>query len=107
MKNQNYKTLAELEDRYFGKLGSPEREQYEFELSIEILGERLKNLRRDKKLTQEQLGRIIGVKKSQISMLERGTNAATISTVLRVFHALRIKVKFEIEIEDSPEFVLQ
>lgn len=35
---KNYKTLGELEDKYFGKAGTPEREQYEFELSMEILG---------------------------------------------------------------------
>lgn len=37
MKTKNYKTLGELEDKYFGKLGTNEREQYEFELSMDIL----------------------------------------------------------------------
>jgi uncharacterized lipoprotein YehR (DUF1307 family) len=34
---KNYKTLSELEDKYFGKPGTPEREEYETELSMEIL----------------------------------------------------------------------
>jgi len=97
---KNYKTLGELEDKYYGAVGTLEREQYEFELSMEILGEKLKQLRKEKMLTQEQLGKLIGVQKAQISKLENGNNSATISTVLKVFHALRAKVKFKIDIEE-------
>ncbi|MEI7491406.1 MAG: helix-turn-helix transcriptional regulator [Bacteroidota bacterium] len=99
-KPRNYKTLEELEDKYFGGHGTPEREQYEFELSMEILGEKLKQIRKQQRLTQEQLGKLIGVQKAQISKLESGNNSATISTVLKVFHALKAKVKFKIEIEE-------
>ena len=99
-KAQNYKSLEELEDKYFGKHGTPEREQYEFELSMEILGEKLKQIRKEQRLTQEQLGKLIGVQKAQISKLESGNNSATISTVLKVFHAMKAKVKFKIELEE-------
>jgi DNA-binding XRE family transcriptional regulator len=105
--DKNYKTLGELEDKYFGKLGTPEREQYEFELSMDILGGKLKQIRKDQKLTQEQLGKMIGVQKAQISKLESGNNSATISTVLKVFHAMKAKVKFKIEIEEQVGFVKQ
>jgi len=101
----NYKTLGELEDKFFGELGTPEREQYEFELSMDILGGKLKQIRKEQRLTQEQLGKIIGVQKAQISKLESGNNSATISTVLKVFHALKAKVKFKIEIEEPIGFV--
>jgi len=104
---KNYKTLGELEDKYFGKPGTPEREQYEFELSMDILGEKLKQIRKDQKLTQEQLGKMIGVQKAQISKLESGNNSATISIVLKVFHAMKAKVKFKIEIEEQIGFVTQ
>jgi DNA-binding XRE family transcriptional regulator len=102
---KGYKTLGELEDKYFGKPGTPEREQYEFELSMEILGEKLKQIRKDQKLTQEQLGKMIGVQKAQISKLESGNNSATISTVLKVFHALKAKIIFKIEIEEPTSLV--
>jgi DNA-binding XRE family transcriptional regulator len=104
---RNYKTLGELEDKYFGNPGTPEREQYEFELSMDILGEKLKKVRKDQKLTQEQLGKMIGVQKAQISKLESGNNSATISTVLKVFHAMKAKVKFKIEIEEPIGFLPQ
>jgi len=97
---KNYKTLGELEDKYFGKPGTVEREQYEFELSMEILGEKLKQIRKEQKLTQEQLGKMIGVQKAQISKIENGNNSATISTVLKVFRALKAKIIFKFEIEE-------
>ena len=105
--HQQYKTLGELENKYFGLAGTPEREQYEFELSMELLGERLKQVRKEKKLTQEQLGLLIGVQKAQISKLEKGNNSATISTVLKVFSAMKAKIKFKIELEDSTELIKQ
>jgi DNA-binding XRE family transcriptional regulator len=100
---KNYKTLGELEDKYFGLAGTTEREQYEFELSMDILGEKLKQIRKQKKLTQEQLGQLIGVQKAQISKLESGNNSATISTVLKVFHAMKARIKFKIEIDETIE----
>ncbi len=97
---KNFKTIGELEDKYFGKKGTPEREQYEFELSMDILGGKLKQIRKERQLTQEQLGKLIGVQKAQISKLESGNNSATISTVLKVFHALQARIIFKIEIDE-------
>ncbi|GAO27931.1 transcriptional regulator, XRE family [Geofilum rubicundum JCM 15548] len=106
MKKRKYKTLSELEDKYIGEQGTPEREQYEFELSMEILGEKLKKIRKDKNLTQEQLGKLIGVQKAQISKLESGASSATISTITKVFKALKAKVKFQIDIEEGTELAV-
>jgi len=103
METRKNKTLGELEDKYIGKTGTPEREQYEFELSMEILGEKLKKIRKEKNLTQEQLGKLIGVQKAQISKLESGASSATIATITKVFKALKAKVKLQIEIEDDSE----
>lgn len=101
MEKRKYKTLSDLEDEYIGLPGTPDRELYEFELSMEILGEKLKKIRKDQHLTQEQLGKIIGVQKAQISKLESGASSATISTITKVFKALKAKVKLQIEIEEN------
>jgi len=106
MEKRKYRTLGDLEDKYIGKPGTPDREQYEFELSMEILGEKLKKIRKENNLTQEQLGRLIGVQKAQISKLESGASSATVSTITKVFKALRAKVKLQIEIEDETELAL-
>jgi len=105
MEKRKYKTLNELEDKYIGLPGTPDREQYEFELSMEILGEKLKKIRKDQHLTQEQLGKLIGVQKAQISKLESGASSATISTITKVFKALKAKVKLQIEIEENSKLV--
>jgi len=72
METGKYKTLGELEDKFFGEIGTPERAQYEFELSMEILGARLKQIRKDKNMTQAELGeKLGGISKQNISHMER------------------------------------
>lgn len=57
-------TLEKLTDNYIGKLGTPDREQFEFELKLDILGDMIKKARKEKQLTQEQLGKLVGVQKA-------------------------------------------
>jgi len=94
-------TLDELKDRDIGKTGTPERDKYEFDLRMELLGEMIKSVRKERKLTQEQLGNLIGVQKSQISKLERNTKNVTIETILKVFKALKANVKFSVEMNEA------
>ena len=94
-------TLDELKDRDIGKIGTPDRDQYEFELKMEILGEMIKSVRKERQLTQVQLGELIGVKKSQISKLERNTKNVTIETILKVFNALKANVKFSVQLDQA------
>ncbi|MCF8335401.1 MAG: helix-turn-helix transcriptional regulator [Bacteroidales bacterium] len=61
----------------------------------------LKQLRKERNLTQEQLGYLIGVKKSEISKIERNTRNMTIGTVMRIFKALNANVKFVVELENN------
>ncbi|KAB2808607.1 helix-turn-helix domain-containing protein [Phaeocystidibacter luteus] len=96
-----FKSLDQLKDRDIGKIGSAARDKYEFDLQVDILGEMIKSVRKERQLTQEQLGNLIGVQKSQISKLERNTKNVTIETVLKVFRALRANVKFSVEILEA------
>lgn len=43
---------------------------------------------------QEQLRKLIGVPKAQISKLKSSANSATIDTVLKVFKALKAEINF-------------
>jgi len=81
-------TLQEVEDKLIGELGTKEREQYEFELKMDLIGDMIKRVRKEKQLTQEQLGELVGVQKAQISRLENKTGNVTIETLQRVFEAL-------------------
>ncbi|WP_338152751.1 helix-turn-helix transcriptional regulator [Rufibacter ruber] len=82
-------SLAEMKDKFIGKVGTQERDEYEYELHMEVLGKMIKTARQQRNLTQEQLGQLVGVQKAQISKLENSTNSATIDTVLKVFKALK------------------
>ena len=94
-------TFDQLKDRDIGKIGTPERDKYEFDIRMELLGEMIKSIRKERNLTQEQLGELIGVQKSQISKLERNTKNVTIGTILKVFQALKANVKFSVEINET------
>jgi DNA-binding XRE family transcriptional regulator len=104
MVKKKHTRFEDLEDKYFGKIGTPERDQYEFDLNMEMIGDKIRQLRLEKNMTQAQLGELIGVKRAQISKLEKGNNSASVSTILKVFHAMKAKVKFRIEADDNLEF---
>ncbi len=92
-------TLSEMKDKYIGKLGTADREEYEYELRMDVLGRMIKTARQSRKLTQAQLGELVGIQKSQISKLESSTNSATIDTILKVFRALKADIHFNVILE--------
>lgn len=94
-------SLAEMKDKYIGKTGTTERDEYEYELRMDILGRMIKAARQERNLTQEQLGHLIGVQKAQISKLESSANSATIDTILKVFKALKADIHFNVTIENQ------
>lgn len=94
-------SLAEMKDKYIGQVGTTERDDYEYELRMDVLGRMIKTARQERNLTQEQLGKLIGVQKSQISKLESSTNSATIDTILKVFKALKADIHFNVTIENQ------
>ena len=100
-KKMKMMTLDQMKDQDLGKVGTPERDKYEFDLRMELLGDMIKSVRKERNLTQEQLGELIGVQKSQISKLERNTKNVTIETILKVFKALKANVKFSVEMNES------
>ena len=94
-------TLDQAKDKHLGKVGTEKRDKYEYELKLEILGEMIKQTRKERHLTQSELGKLIGVQKSQISRIERNTKNVTLETILRVFRALKAKVNFNVELLDG------
>jgi HTH-type transcriptional regulator / antitoxin HipB len=67
-------------------------------LQLEILGEMTRKVRLERNLTQEELGKLVGVQRAQISKLENKTTNVTIETILKVFGALKAKVNFNLEL---------
>ena len=85
--------FEEILEETYGPVGTPERDEFENKVDEAVqayhIGEAIKKARLQQNLTQEQLGERIGVKKAQISKLERG-KSITIATMSRVFKALGI-----------------
>ncbi len=90
-----------MKNKYIGKVGSKERDNYEYELRMDVLGKMIKAARQQRNLTQEELGKLVGVQKAQISKLESSANSARIDTVIRVFKALKADLNFYVRIEDN------
>src|SRR5699024_5837954 len=93
-------SLEDLTDKYIGKKGTPKRDSFENELRLEFLGQAIKDARKERHLTQEQLGELVGVKKAQISKIENSATDARFTTILKVFEALGAKVSFNIELDN-------
>jgi len=91
-------TLDEVQDKLIGKIGSPDRDKFEYELQIDLIGQAIRQTRKDRQLTQEELGKLISVQKSQISRIESNASNVTIDTLMRVFNALQAKVKLQVEL---------
>ncbi len=93
-------TLNQVQDELIGKKGTPERELFESELQIDLIGQAIRKVRKERNLTQEELGKLVGVQKAQISRLENHTSNVTMETLLKVFTAMKAKIKFQVELSN-------
>ncbi len=98
MKTTSIDTLI---DKHIGKVGTKKRDKFENELRLDIIGETIRQARKERKLTQAQLGKLVGVKKAQISKIENNLTDARFETILKVFRALNAKVHFIVELQDQ------
>lgn len=93
-------TLNQVQDKLIGKVGTPNRDKFEYELQMDLIGKAIKQTRQERNMTQEELGKLIGVQKAQISRLESNASNATVDTLMRVFSALKAKVKLQVELSN-------
>ena len=91
-------SIEQVQDKLIGKVGTPERNRFEYELQMDLIGKAIKQTRQERRLTQEELGKLIGVQKAQVSRIENNASNVTMDNLIRVFTALKAKVKFQIEL---------
>jgi DNA-binding XRE family transcriptional regulator len=91
-------SLEEIAIKHIGKRGTEKREAFEYELRMDLIGEAIKQARKERHLTQEELGQLVGVKKAQISKLENSVTDARFETIIKVFKALNAKINFNVEL---------
>jgi HTH-type transcriptional regulator/antitoxin HipB len=91
-------TLDQVQDKLIGKIGTPGRDIFEYELQMDLIGKAIKQTRQERHLTQEELGKLVGVQKAKITRMENNASNVTMDTLLRFFAALKAKVKLQIEL---------
>jgi HTH-type transcriptional regulator/antitoxin HipB len=79
------KTFNELLDIKYGKLGTSNRDEFESRAKAFVVGEMIKDARKEAHLTQEELAKKTGTKKSYISRVENGKIDIQISTLFKIF----------------------
>jgi len=99
-------SIEKLTDEIVGKKGTPDRDIFEYDLRMDIIGTMIRDARIKRSMTQEDLGDLLGVQKSQISKLENNTKDFRIGTILRALEALGAKVKLSVELEKEKLIVV-
>lgn len=94
-------SFDQIKNEFIGEIGTEKRTLYEQELQLEIMGAMIRKVRLERNLTQEELRKLIGVQKAQISKLENNTTNVTIETILKVFGAMKANVNFNVELLNS------
>ena len=94
-------SLEEMTDKHIGKKGTKKRDEFDYELRLDLLGHSIRQARKERHLTQDQLGELVGVKKAQISKIENSVTDARFSTILKVFKVLGAKVNFNVELSNQ------
>ncbi|MGN1172415.1 MAG: helix-turn-helix domain-containing protein [Muribaculaceae bacterium] len=80
----NIKTLDQIKDRYYGNIGTPERDRLENELEALRLGFKIRSAREALNLTQEDLAKKLDKKRSFISKVENDGENITLRTLFDI-----------------------
>jgi ribosome-binding protein aMBF1 (putative translation factor) len=95
----NVKSLDQLKDKYYGEVGTPERDRIERELEALRIGFKIRTAREQQSLTQEEVARRINKKRTFISKAENDGENITLKTLFEIVERglggkLRISVDF-------------
>ncbi len=77
-------TFEEHLDERYGKIGTEKRTNFEIKAKAFAIGGILKEARKESRMTQEELARKTGTKKSFISRIENGHSDIQLSTLYRL-----------------------
>lgn len=99
----NIHTLDEIKDEFYGQIGTPKRDKLEREIQAFRVGIKIREARKKMHLTQEQLAKRIGKKRSFISKVENDGSNITLTTLFDIVEkGLDGKVRIEVLVDESP-----
>lgn len=92
-KKNNIGSFDAILDEKYGKIGSPEREEFHKEAYTYCVGQIVSNARKQEKMTQSELAEKVGTNKTYISRIEKGVIEPGVGLFFRIIDALGLKVE--------------
>ena len=89
---QQIGSVAAILDRDYGKVGTPEREQFRKEAYAYCVGQVILDARKQEHMTQSELAKKVGTDKTYISRIEKGVIEPGVGMFFRIIDALGLKV---------------
>jgi DNA-binding XRE family transcriptional regulator len=91
--NSNITDISLEMDNLYGKVGTPERDQFRREAYAYCMGRVIYDVRKNEKITQAELASRIGTEKSYISKVENGVIEPSVGTFYRIINALGLHIE--------------
>ena len=79
-------------DEQYGKVGTPEREEFRREAYSYCVGQLISNARKQEKMTQSELAEKVGTNKTYISRIEKGAIEPGVGLFFRIIDALGLRI---------------
>ncbi len=86
-------TMNDLLTEKYGEHGTPERAEFNARALSYYYGELIKETRKEKKLTQQDLADKIGKERAYIAKIEQGKTDLQISNFTQIINALGLKLQ--------------
>lgn len=95
---KNIQTLDQIKTKYYGEIGTPERDRIENELEALRIGFKIKSAREQLHMTQEELAERIEKKRTYISKVENDGENITLRTLFDIVErglGGKLRISFE------------
>ena len=91
--NPDVGSMDAVLDKLYGKVGTPEREEFRKEAYSYCVGQLISDARKQERMTQAELAEKVGTNKSYISRIEKGALEPGVGLFFRSIDALGLKVE--------------
>ena len=96
---KNIQTLDQIKTKYYGEVGTPERDRLENELEALRIGFKIRSAREKLDMTKEQLAERINKKRTYISKIENDGENITLRTLYDIVErglGGKLRITFEL-----------
>ena len=91
--NPDVGSMDAVLDKLYGKVGTPEREEFRKEAYSYCGGQLISDARKQERMTQAELAEKVGTNKSYISRIEKGAIEPGVGLFFRIIDALGLKME--------------